>query len=106
MERWLQLCNEEPRSYPEADKLDRQHQDCNMQPLGFTGGDELINDTLSVVGEVTELSFPHHQSVGGSGCSVPVWLCLCPTVMMARVLSTLPDVWSVGSSFATKSPVR
>ncbi|KAJ6149325.1 hypothetical protein N7471_000524 [Penicillium samsonianum] len=31
MERWLQLCNEEPRMYPEADKLDRQHQDCNMQ---------------------------------------------------------------------------
>ncbi|CAG7935840.1 unnamed protein product [Penicillium nalgiovense] len=31
MERWLQLCNEEPRAYPEADKLDRQHQDCNMQ---------------------------------------------------------------------------
>jgi hypothetical protein len=35
-----------------------------------------------------------------------IHLCLCPTVMMARVLSTLPDVWSVGSSFATKSPVR
>ncbi|KAH8428167.1 alpha-ketoglutarate dehydrogenase KGD1 [Aspergillus melleus] len=31
MERWLQLCNEEPRAYPSADKLDRQHQDCNMQ---------------------------------------------------------------------------
>ncbi|KAJ5961844.1 hypothetical protein N7501_006785 [Penicillium viridicatum] len=31
MERWLQLCNEEPRVFPEADKLDRQHQDCNMQ---------------------------------------------------------------------------
>ncbi|KAJ5440896.1 Dehydrogenase E1 component [Penicillium cf. griseofulvum] len=31
MERWLQLCNEEPRVYPSADKLDRQHQDCNMQ---------------------------------------------------------------------------
>ncbi|KAJ5169596.1 Dehydrogenase E1 component [Penicillium coprophilum] len=31
MERWLQLCNEEPRMFPSADKLDRQHQDCNMQ---------------------------------------------------------------------------
>ncbi|KAJ5823357.1 Dehydrogenase E1 component [Penicillium robsamsonii] len=31
MERWLQLCNEEPRVFPSADKLDRQHQDCNMQ---------------------------------------------------------------------------
>ncbi|KAF7618975.1 hypothetical protein AFLA_000618 [Aspergillus flavus NRRL3357] len=31
MERWLQLCNEEPRIFPSQDKLDRQHQDCNMQ---------------------------------------------------------------------------
>lgn len=36
-----------------------------LQPLGFTRGDELIDDTLSVVGEVTELSLPHHESVGG-----------------------------------------
>jgi 2-oxoglutarate dehydrogenase E1 component len=31
MERVLQLCNEEPRVFPSPDKLDRQHQDCNMQ---------------------------------------------------------------------------
>lgn len=31
LERYLQLCNEEPRIFPSADKLDRQHQDCNMQ---------------------------------------------------------------------------
>ncbi|PLB33314.1 alpha-ketoglutarate dehydrogenase KGD1 [Aspergillus candidus] len=31
MERWLQLCNEEPRIFPQGDKLERQHQDCNMQ---------------------------------------------------------------------------
>ena len=31
MERYLQLCNEDPRIYPSPDKLDRQHQDCNMQ---------------------------------------------------------------------------
>lgn len=31
MERYLQLCNEEPRIFPSADKLERQHQDCNMQ---------------------------------------------------------------------------
>ena len=31
MERYLQLCNEEPRVFPSQDKLDRQHQDCNMQ---------------------------------------------------------------------------
>ncbi|TLD20915.1 2-oxoglutarate dehydrogenase E1 component mitochondrial precursor [Venturia nashicola] len=31
MERYLQLCNEDPRIFPTPDKLDRQHQDCNMQ---------------------------------------------------------------------------
>ncbi|KAF1984307.1 2-oxoglutarate dehydrogenase-like protein [Aulographum hederae CBS 113979] len=31
MERYLQLCNEDPRIFPAEDKLDRQHQDCNMQ---------------------------------------------------------------------------
>ncbi|KKA21746.1 Oxoglutarate dehydrogenase (succinyl-transferring) [Rasamsonia emersonii CBS 393.64] len=36
MERWLQLCNEEPRVYPSPDKLDRQHQDCNMQVACMT----------------------------------------------------------------------
>lgn len=36
MERWLQLCNEEPRVFPSADKLDRQHQDCNMQVVCMT----------------------------------------------------------------------
>ncbi|KIV99389.1 oxoglutarate dehydrogenase (succinyl-transferring), E1 component [Verruconis gallopava] len=31
IERYLQLCNEDPRVFPSPDKLDRQHQDCNMQ---------------------------------------------------------------------------
>ncbi len=31
MERYLQLCNEDPRIFPSAEKLERQHQDCNMQ---------------------------------------------------------------------------
>ena len=31
MERFLQLCNEDPRIFPSEDKLERQHQDCNMQ---------------------------------------------------------------------------
>lgn len=31
MERYLQLCNEDPRIYPSPEKLERQHQDCNMQ---------------------------------------------------------------------------
>jgi 2-oxoglutarate dehydrogenase E1 component len=31
VERYLQLCNEEPRVFPSPEKLERQHQDCNMQ---------------------------------------------------------------------------
>ncbi|ODV87468.1 hypothetical protein CANARDRAFT_26868 [[Candida] arabinofermentans NRRL YB-2248] len=31
MERYLQLCNEDPRYFPSEEKLERQHQDCNMQ---------------------------------------------------------------------------
>ncbi|KAF2137577.1 uncharacterized protein K452DRAFT_235498 [Aplosporella prunicola CBS 121167] len=36
MERYLQLCNEDPRIFPSADKLERQHQDCNMQVAYLT----------------------------------------------------------------------
>jgi 2-oxoglutarate dehydrogenase E1 component len=31
IERYLQLCNEDPREFPSEDKLHRQHQDCNIQ---------------------------------------------------------------------------
>lgn len=31
IERFLQLCNEDPRIFPAPEKLERQHQDCNMQ---------------------------------------------------------------------------
>jgi 2-oxoglutarate dehydrogenase E1 component len=31
MERYLQLCNEDPRIFPAPEKLERQHQDCNIQ---------------------------------------------------------------------------
>jgi 2-oxoglutarate dehydrogenase E1 component len=31
IERYLQLCNEDPREFPSEDKLHRQHQDANMQ---------------------------------------------------------------------------
>ena len=31
IERYLQLCNEDPREFPPPEKLDRQHQDANMQ---------------------------------------------------------------------------
>lgn len=36
-----------------------------LHPLNLTGSDELINDTLSVVGEVTELGLPHDEGVWG-----------------------------------------
>jgi 2-oxoglutarate dehydrogenase E1 component len=36
MERYLQLCNEDPRIFPAPEKLDRQHQDCNMQVAYMT----------------------------------------------------------------------
>lgn len=31
IERYLQLCNEDQRYFPSPEKLERQHQDCNMQ---------------------------------------------------------------------------
>ncbi|KAG7664748.1 KGD1 [[Candida] subhashii] len=31
LERFLQLCNEDPRYFPSPEKIERQHQDCNMQ---------------------------------------------------------------------------
>ncbi|EED24219.1 alpha-ketoglutarate dehydrogenase complex subunit Kgd1, putative [Talaromyces stipitatus ATCC 10500] len=43
MERWLQLCNEEPRVFPSPDKLDRQHQDCNMQIVCMTSPSNLFH---------------------------------------------------------------
>ena len=36
MERFLQLCNEDPRIFPSPEKLERQHQDCNMQVAVMT----------------------------------------------------------------------
>ena len=36
MERYLQLCNEDPRVFPSPEKLDRQHQDCNLQIVYMT----------------------------------------------------------------------
>ncbi|KAL1846543.1 2-oxoglutarate dehydrogenase E1 component [Paecilomyces lecythidis] len=43
MERWLQLCNEEPRVFPSEDKLHRQHQDCNMQIAYMTSPSNLFH---------------------------------------------------------------
>lgn len=43
MERYLQLCNEEPRVFPSQDRLDRQHQDCNMQIVNMTNPANLFH---------------------------------------------------------------
>lgn len=49
----------------------RQYKTRALQPLGLTGSDELVDNTLRVVGEVTKLRFPHHKSIGrGQGVSV------------------------------------
>lgn len=42
-----------------------------LEPLDLTRGNELVNDTLSVVGEVTKLSFPDDKSIGrGEGVTI------------------------------------
>ncbi|KAI9838265.1 MAG: 2-oxoglutarate dehydrogenase E1 component [Sarea resinae] len=43
MERYLQLCNEDPRIFPSAEKLARQHQDCNMQIACMTTPSNLFH---------------------------------------------------------------
>jgi hypothetical protein len=43
-----------------------QNQARALQPLRLARGDKLVNDALSVIGEVTELGFPHYEGVGGS----------------------------------------
>ena len=42
----------------------RQNETRALQPLRLSRGDELVNNALSIVGEVTELSFPHDKSIG------------------------------------------
>src|SRR3954468_9511932 len=44
-----------------------QGQPTKTTPLGFARTDELIDDDLRTVGEVTELSFPDREAVGFSG---------------------------------------
>ena len=35
----------------------------SLEPLGFTSGDELVDDTLGVVREITKLCLPHHKCI-------------------------------------------
>src|SRR6185437_1110248 len=42
-----------------------QHDEAaRAQPLGFTRGDELVDDALGAIGEVAELRFPQHEAAG------------------------------------------
>lgn len=43
IERFLQLCNEDPRVFPAPHKLERQHQDCNMQVAYMTEPSNLFH---------------------------------------------------------------
>ncbi|ROT34962.1 2-oxoglutarate dehydrogenase E1 [Sodiomyces alkalinus F11] len=43
LERFLQLCNEDPRIFPSPEKLERQHQDCNMQIVHMTTPSNLFH---------------------------------------------------------------
>jgi 2-oxoglutarate dehydrogenase E1 component len=43
LERFLQLCNEDPRVFPSEQKLHRQHQDCNMQIAYMTSPSNLFH---------------------------------------------------------------
>ncbi len=42
----------------------QQHHGGQLTPLGLTGADELVDDRLGAVDEVTELRLPQHQRVG------------------------------------------
>ena len=39
-------------------------QTTTLKPLGLARSDKLVNDTLGVVGEITELSLPDNQGIG------------------------------------------
>lgn len=43
LERYLQLCNEDPRIFPSEENLHRQHQDCNMQIVYMTTPSNLFH---------------------------------------------------------------
>ncbi|PGH11659.1 oxoglutarate dehydrogenase (succinyl-transferring), E1 component [Polytolypa hystricis UAMH7299] len=43
IERYLQLCNEDPRVFPAEERLERQHQDCNMQVAYMTTPSNLFH---------------------------------------------------------------
>ena len=41
----------------------QQDEAARAQPLGFAGGDELVDDTSRAIGEIAELRFPQHQGL-------------------------------------------
>ena len=49
----------------------RHYQTGTLEPFGFSGSDELIDDALGVVREVAKLRLPHNERIGRSeGVSV------------------------------------
>ena len=85
LERYLQLSNEDPREFPSEEKLQRQHQDCNMQIVYFTEPANLFHAlrrqmhrqfrkrkfrVLSVLlCSLLTVSSPHHLLLQGSSPS-------------------------------------
>jgi hypothetical protein len=45
---------------------ERHYQTGTLEPLRLARSDELVDDTLSVVGKVTKLGLPHNEGVGGA----------------------------------------
>lgn len=41
-----------------------EYQPSTLEPLNLSRGDELVNDTLGVVGKVAKLGLPNNQGIG------------------------------------------
>ena len=42
----------------------QHHQTRHAQPFGFARANELVDDHLSAIGEITKLGLPHDQGIG------------------------------------------
>ena len=53
LERFLQLCDDHPQNFPTGEKMERQHQDCNMQivypttPANYVRGFHYLEDAVA-----------------------------------------------------------
>ena len=108
MERYLQLCNEDPRVFPSPDKLDRQHQDCNMQIAYMTTPSNLFHILRRQMHrQFRKRKFfvprsgngPHTdtlQPLSSSSLSL-----FCVTLWRARTLKSSPVTHNSNGSFRT-----